>query len=387
MAKARAICTCKTCGKEFEIERICRNRADANSWEKWAEETIDECDMCAKKRTDEEISEYESQHNLPALTGSVKQVAWAKKIRYDFASRIERDALIGLKGGEEVMLTHNGKPYRVKEWVEIALTVHSEAHWWIDNYAYGVPGKSVVIDTIEKYLASQKTDEEKEAEKEVVEEATMRPEHVTRDLVATVSFTDSRVYASVPARDENFARIAKDHGYRWNSAKTRWELSTESSIGSPEDCAAEMASDLLRGGYCVTALNPIIREKTISGDFVPSHPRVVFSSKTDKDALFFAFPRDYDLTTKIKKIGGRWESYNKAFKISLELWQRAMDFARAYDFKLTSGAEKLVEEKQKALEAALMVQPKKPASKKAAANGTESLMQDTGIIPDLEDDA
>ena len=41
MAQARANCTCKECGAEFIRKKTCRNRAEAESWEKWAEDNFD----------------------------------------------------------------------------------------------------------------------------------------------------------------------------------------------------------------------------------------------------------------------------------------------------------------------------------------------------------
>lgn len=50
MAKATATCTCATCGAKFTKTKICYNRRDADSWEAWAAENIDECGACYKAR-------------------------------------------------------------------------------------------------------------------------------------------------------------------------------------------------------------------------------------------------------------------------------------------------------------------------------------------------
>ena len=49
MAKARAICICSTCGKEFAKTKQCRNRAEADSFEKWAKDHLDTCPDCYRK--------------------------------------------------------------------------------------------------------------------------------------------------------------------------------------------------------------------------------------------------------------------------------------------------------------------------------------------------
>lgn len=54
MAKARAICRCETCGKEFEKTAIKANCTEADNWEEWAQKNLTECPSCAGKRIHEE---------------------------------------------------------------------------------------------------------------------------------------------------------------------------------------------------------------------------------------------------------------------------------------------------------------------------------------------
>lgn len=49
MAKAVVILKCRDCGKEFTKSKICRNRAEAYSFEEWAKENIDICPVCYRK--------------------------------------------------------------------------------------------------------------------------------------------------------------------------------------------------------------------------------------------------------------------------------------------------------------------------------------------------
>lgn len=49
MAMARAICICSTCGKEFTKTKQCRNRSEADNFEKWAKDHIDTCPDCYKQ--------------------------------------------------------------------------------------------------------------------------------------------------------------------------------------------------------------------------------------------------------------------------------------------------------------------------------------------------
>ncbi len=93
MAKATVTCTCATCGATFQRFAIKRNRADADSWEKWAAENIDECPQCyaARRAAEREeqlksyVSGFSAAHPLPKITGvSEKQIAYASSLRTRF---------------------------------------------------------------------------------------------------------------------------------------------------------------------------------------------------------------------------------------------------------------------------------------------------------------
>lgn len=53
MAWAEAECKCATCGDKFFFRKRCRNSTDAENFEKWAADHIDECRECQEKRVAE----------------------------------------------------------------------------------------------------------------------------------------------------------------------------------------------------------------------------------------------------------------------------------------------------------------------------------------------
>ncbi len=87
MAKAKANCKCKICGKEFEVTADKKNRREADSWEAWAAENITECSECYKTRTAAEAAEKDAKYALPEIEGvSEKQIAYAQSLRGGFAA-------------------------------------------------------------------------------------------------------------------------------------------------------------------------------------------------------------------------------------------------------------------------------------------------------------
>lgn len=87
MARVKITLTCTDCGNTFEHIHFCRNSREAASYEAWATENITVCPDCLRKAKQEKeakkINAEATELELPDLTGTEKQVAWAKKIRHD----------------------------------------------------------------------------------------------------------------------------------------------------------------------------------------------------------------------------------------------------------------------------------------------------------------
>lgn len=79
---------CVKCGKAFSRREKFYSRDEANRWQEWAEKAITLCPECSKEKwvseIPDEIAEFEQANNLPDLNGSEKQIAWARKIRYNY---------------------------------------------------------------------------------------------------------------------------------------------------------------------------------------------------------------------------------------------------------------------------------------------------------------
>lgn len=122
MAKATVECKCKTCGKIFTKWTYKNSRREADEWEAWAAENIDECPECYNARikaeklaeADEMIGDVE----LVNLTGSEKQIKWANDIRSQKLA--------------EVLKVYGTS----KEFLDVLYPLvnkKSESKFWIDN--------------------------------------------------------------------------------------------------------------------------------------------------------------------------------------------------------------------------------------------------------------
>lgn len=127
MAMASVNLICKACGNEFTWSKKCYSRRDADSSEAWARENITLCPECAAKaRREAEAAELaEAVKALPDnLTGSDKQIAWAKDIRAKYALMIQREYVNEADDDLRV--------YYVKV-LDVIIAENSSAKWWIDN--------------------------------------------------------------------------------------------------------------------------------------------------------------------------------------------------------------------------------------------------------------
>lgn len=136
MAKARAICKCEKCGAEFVREKICRNRAEADNFEKWAVENFTLCGACWKKEQDEKAAAKDAEFP-PIKVGSEKQIAWAIKIRLAAVEKL-RDYIQPVTENDD---EEDKKTFVCMTRLLAAITSHEDARWYIDHQnalEYGV---------------------------------------------------------------------------------------------------------------------------------------------------------------------------------------------------------------------------------------------------------
>lgn len=131
MAMANVKLICKACGNEFGWRRECHSRRDADSSEAWARDNITLCPECAAKarREAEAAKQAEAVKGLSVelpdnLTGSEKQIAWAKDIRAKYALMIQREYVN--EAADDLRV------YYVKV-LDVIIAENPSAKWWIDH--------------------------------------------------------------------------------------------------------------------------------------------------------------------------------------------------------------------------------------------------------------
>ncbi len=135
MARAMAKCRCRICGCDFTKIVYRATRADADSFERWAEENCTICPGCymadqkelAREKGNELLRKYAD--SVPTLAGSEKQVKWAEDIRITLVTASD----------EIYKQTIEGKNYaeHVKDiaasYIGYMIEMEPTAKFWIDS--------------------------------------------------------------------------------------------------------------------------------------------------------------------------------------------------------------------------------------------------------------
>lgn len=341
MAKATAICRCATCGKEFEYVAYKNNSSAARDFEKWAAENIDECPECREKRI---AAEREEQNRIsaeaaqtkgwPELTGTEKQVAWATSIREKEIGDAAEECTRRLK-------TRHPEAYKIAmAAIDKLVSTRTKASWWIDNRGYIKTSLNEVIREMKNNPAPQQAAEEPAPAK--ADEATIaKPESQTHDGIVDIRASEQRVSATYQ-KDDDFRSLVKGLGYRWSSSDTAWCLSIDFSTGTAAERAAELGNKLLNAGFAIRIQDADTLRAAIDGRYKPMCQRWI--SKSPKTGRFvISWGRGDDLYDKAKRLpGARYVS--PSIQVPAKELESVMDFADSYGFKLSPGAQKLVDE-------------------------------------------
>lgn len=166
--------------------------------------------------------EKAAENNLPKLSGSEKQIAWANTIRMQFYEKYSN--------GQNDIAT--------------IISEKTESKFWIDNRNY--------LDSsfIEEYAEKIK---EKQQHKEMVESNAVWPKEIKHDGIVEIvekykNTYDYRISLKYK-KDAEFTAIVKSYGYSWNG--NEWYRKISRSTGKFKDMAEELGNKLLENGFAI----------------------------------------------------------------------------------------------------------------------------------------
>lgn len=404
MAIARVECTCKTCGKTFEVKATRANSTQAREFEEWAVNHCTECSECSAKRKEEQdrqryagidLSDY-----LP-LRGSEKQIAWANDIRRSFIAQ-EIDPWLGKSTLSPVLPKG---PIDYADLRAYAVQI-ADAKWWIDARGDMVSIMRALLTAWRRAREAQPTSEAPRTASEpadaagqqpaadttetpaaeTVETPVTVPETATHTGVAEISVRDGEV-SVLYGRDDDYIAVVKGLGYRYDGARKRWRKAITQTTGSAAERAAELGSKLLNAGFAVRIEDPQIRAAAVRGDYEPETARwidAVPAGGSYAGWLSIAWGRDdRDMYDRARRLRRSRYDHGRVVVPATE-WQDVMDFAGIYDYRLTDAARAAVEAQQRSMEIV------SPAPARAAGYAehplSDVLDSSCDVLPDLRDE-
>ncbi len=324
MARARAICKCKYCGKEFEVIAFRNNRKDADSYEQWAVENIVQCPECReqerqKQREEEAMKNLEesNENGWPELKGTEKQIKWAITIRAE-----------GMKAVAEKV-----RKDKLNEFWAYALKVMEEknnASWWIDN-------RNFITQSIVKVIVAKEKDA---AEEKMNDSAATTAEPVEKKHTGAVSIAiiNEAVQAKYQKNDD-FIAVVKALGFKWDGIT--WILKCGVTTGTAEERAAELGNNLLNAGFAIMIQDQEILKNAIDGNYTPRTFRWI-SKLMSEEKFSIQWGKDDDLYKAAKRLPHARYSSGR-IEVPVSEADAVMDFAKTYDFKLTKGAQDVMD--------------------------------------------
>lgn len=177
---------------------------------------------------------------------------------------------------------------------------------------------------------------------------------VETEAIAWIAVDGDRVQVRFPEKRDNFRELVKGLDYTWDWPY--WYRLIDFKAGQPAHRAAELGHRLLAAGFCVVLPTAGIRDMAITGGYEPEQRRWVLALAGGDHQGWFALWWAYseDCYAAAKKISG--SHYAKPYVIvPPEHYDEVLDFARMYDFRVSSSARRIADQARQLREGALVV--------------------------------
>ena len=342
MAKATVTCTCCECGKSFAASKILASRDQANNWEEWAKSNIIECDECKEKarqaereEANKKAAESAKEFELPELTGSEKQVAWANTIRVGYYTEYSKVVDGYTKLTKEQQAKCNEEFEQFNKIVDYVFSNKNSASFWIEHR--GVNIRAIVRELESEALKS----EEKSEVQEVIADYAVKPENTITDAVAEVKYSNSMLTVSFPSKNNALIKVCKDACMKWNSNSLLWERKL-SEITGTIDRVVEIGHKLLKAGIPIAIADENVRNKAVAGEYKDECLLWVMNGPDDKLRVSWS---DGDWYEKSKRISGaKWSSEKRNMMVPVSSFEEIRDFAECNNFKVTTLAKEKMDD-------------------------------------------
>lgn len=342
------------------------------------------------QRENEEAAKLTKEYELPELTGTEKQVAWANTIRMNMFKKIS---------DLENELRESGKKFRfyhtTKEGKEIIISLgslsdmadagfasHTDAKFWIEHRDHVNYVMSVFYDEMKRRKEDEAIPAEvKEEMGREIESLTSRPENCVKSGVVEIKFTEKDIKLYY-VKDYDFINIVKKHRYSWDGV---WHRKINELTGDFSDRAGEIGNVLLASGYTVKFPDMISKEKAVSGTFVPECDRWIKRISDEQLGIWWSGQNDTLYKAARAIPGAKWKDGNMV--VSVEFYKELQEFASTLNFQITKKATSVIENYKKSESGysidSVSVPDNTPVPDQELLR---KALEHSGVIEDLKDD-
>lgn len=347
------------------------------------------CPDCYKKKMEEEreeanrkAEEKTKEMELPKLTGTEKQIAWAIKLRIKFIDEVTEIADTREERYFKLHNKHSKRAQRYRETLNHIIETETSSKFYIDNRIYDA------IELIDKYKEEyengfNKTDDDINKE-ELSNENVVKPTEVKHDGIAKVDYnTNDNTIIAEYEKDETFIEIVKSLNFKWQNGA--WRRKINEYTGTFQDRMAELGNELLKNGFIVSIMDEEAKEKAINGTYKQECNRWI---QVDEDKLAIKWYENnsniYNASRKLPST--KWKSSIKATVIDVSHFKEVEEFAEMYGFEYSKAATKLIDsykEKIKGLSQVEVISKEKEPDK----DGLQDILNSNReILDDLKED-
>lgn len=352
------------------------------------------CEDCYKEYLKEkrekdnaEAAQIAIEMELPELTGSEKQVAWANTLRNKLINNFNDLLELTDKQIRNIQRLYQIEKFNKKNidtTLDYILGNRKDSRYYIDNRGYI---NNAIIELIEREIDNVvKTENdiiEEQRLKEIETEALVVPENPITNAIASIKEIDNEIVVMFEKNDD-FRKIVKSLGYIWDNG---WRKVITKTTGSATERSAELGNKLLSAGFPVRIYDLEAREKAINADYEPEHSNWIYlRSKGDYKGWFAIRWNGMNdkLYNSARKLPGSKYS-NGAVMVKTDYYEEIKDYADLYNFKFTNSASDVLEQQRQAFENNITTseEPKYIEQK----YGLEDVLKSsTNILDDLKDD-
>ena len=326
-----------------------------------------------REKATAEAIEAAKEMELPALTGTEKQIAWAETIRQAVIGRAEEFIY-----GRLPEIERGAAMLGLEEIQKI-----ESARWWIDH-------RDITLRELEKLLIKTAKEEREKPPQSVVDaakiEATVRPEKPVTETVAEIRALENCIEVHFPEKRDDFREIVKGQlGMEWSV--NQWTRRLVKINGTPADRAAEAGHRLLAAGFPVRIFDDETRQKAITGTYEPEHTRWIMC-RVSGDYLGYLsikWGRKEDFYLAAKGIKGS-RYYKSNVVVPPEYFDEVLDFAQLHDFRISESAQNAIDAARQARESMLVVNVVPPIEKEHVVVGGRPPVLEVPVEVDIDDE-